>query len=86
MAEHPSTLIDIESYRQDNDSTLYIRTESQKCIAVTQHKNIILFYHQTTQLLHRIFQKHNPIKKIIPKIINLFNIFTKIINNLKNTT
>ena len=84
MSEHPPTSIGIEYDRQDYDSRLASRTESLKIIGVAQQKQS-LFYHQVTQLFYRIIQKHHPIKKIIPKLINLHKILKQIFNNQKHT-
>ena len=84
MSEHPPTSIGIEYDRQDYDSRLSSRTESLKIIGVAQQKQS-LFYHQVTQLFYRIIQKHDPIKKIIPRLINLQKILKQIFNNQKHT-
>ena len=75
MADHPPNSIDIDSIRQDYDSTPASTTESLKSTVVTQ-KKVRLFYHQLTQLIYRRVQKHHPIKKIgffRHKVTHLFN-------------
>ena len=56
MVDNTYTSIEMDYYRQDDDSTLASGTESLKSTIVKSQKYIRLFYHQITKLFYKIFQ------------------------------